>query len=242
VGETIMRTSVEDPVRVHRTLIRRVASGAPVLPPYDSGDKDQRKRATPPSRHGPVPRGGRPTRWELPAQRFRHPDGEHDRGRVSERACTLPAPPPRCERDDPHLRGEAAPRQMAEYLPDRARPAAPPRGRGASPGMVKEHVRALVEPPERAPSRDEARRMTLRLTKSHYENFTLVSLLVPRRMRPHIAAVYAFCRTVDDIGDEAPGDRLALLDRFEDELRSAYSGSPRHPVIGSTFLLSRSSS
>ncbi len=73
--------------------------------------------------------------------------------------------------------------------------------------------------------------MTLRLTKSHYENFTLVSLLVPRRMRPHIAAVYAFCRTVDDIGDEAPGDRLALLDRFEDELRSAYSGSPRHPVI-----------
>ena len=96
---------------------------------------------------------------------------------------------------------------------------------------MKEHVRALVEPPERAPSRDEARRMTLRLTKSHYENFTLVSLLVPRRMRPHIAAVYAFCRTVDDIGDEAPGDRLALLDRFEDELRSAYSGSPRHPVI-----------
>jgi len=50
-------------------------------------------------------------------------------------------------------------------------------------------------------------------------------------MRVHLATLYAFCRTVDDIGDEAPGDRIALLDRFEVELHAAYDASPHHPVI-----------
>ena len=97
--------------------------------------------------------------------------------------------------------------------------------------MVEEHLRFLFDPPEPPPSLAAARRIALRLTRSHYENFTLISWLVPRRMRPHIAALYAFCRTVDDIGDEAPGDRTALLDGFERELWRAYSGTPRHPVI-----------
>ncbi len=97
--------------------------------------------------------------------------------------------------------------------------------------MVAEHLQALIDPPASPPSLAAARDLTLRLTKRHYENFTLMSWLVPRRMRPHIAAVYAFCRTVDDIGDEAPGDRSALLERFEAELQTAYSGTPRHPVI-----------
>lgn len=70
-----------------------------------------------------------------------------------------------------------------------------------------------------------------RLVRTHYENFSLLSWLVPRRMRPHITALYAFCRTVDDIGDEAPKDRNTLLDRFEAELNAAYGGSPKHPVI-----------
>jgi len=97
--------------------------------------------------------------------------------------------------------------------------------------MVAEHLRTLIELPESPPSLPAARALCLHLTKRHYENFTLVSLLVPRRMRIHIAALYAFCRTVDDIGDEAPGDRAALLDKFEAELGHAYSGTPHHPVI-----------
>ena len=97
--------------------------------------------------------------------------------------------------------------------------------------MVNEHLQYLIELPKSPPSLAAARDMALRLTKRHYENFTLISWLVPRWMRPHIAAVYAFCRTVDDIGDEASGDRIALLNRFEEELRAAYSGTPRHPVI-----------
>jgi len=97
--------------------------------------------------------------------------------------------------------------------------------------MVKERETTLIEPPGVTPSLPEAQRACARLARTHYENFTIVSRLVPRNMRPHIRALYGFCRAVDDIGDEAPGDRTALLDQFEGELRSAFHGTPRHPVI-----------
>ncbi|MCX6095049.1 MAG: squalene synthase HpnC, partial [Candidatus Bipolaricaulota bacterium] len=76
-------------------------------------------------------------------------------------------------------------------------------------------------------------------------NFTVVSWLAPRAMREPLAVVYAFCRTVDNLGDEdwvlegrvgageaaAPSDRIALLDEFEAELDQAYGGTPRHPIF-----------
>lgn len=55
----------------------------------------------------------------------------------------------------------------------------------------------------------------LRLARQHYENFPVASRLVPARMRPHIAAVYAFARVADDFADEGSRSntaRLALLD------------------------------
>ena len=97
--------------------------------------------------------------------------------------------------------------------------------------MVGEHIAALIEQPTPAPSLSESTKLCTRLARTHYENFTVISRLVPRRMRVHLATLYAFCRTVDDIGDEAPGDRIELLDRFEAELRAAYDGRPYHPVI-----------
>jgi len=42
-----------------------------------------------------------------------------------------------------------------------------------------------------------------RLARSHYENFTVGSLIVPKAKLRHIYAIYAYCRTVDDLGDEA---------------------------------------
>ncbi len=60
----------------------------------------------------------------------------------------------------------------------------------------------------------------------HAENFTVVSWLLPRRLRPHMYAVYAYCRGVDDLGDETEGARLALLDEWERELRACYDGEP----------------
>jgi len=58
---------------------------------------------------------------------------------------------------------------------------------------------------------EEAERWTRHLARSHYENFLVVSWLLPRRLHQPMFNVYAYCRTVDDLGDEAEGDRLALL-------------------------------
>ena len=76
-----------------------------------------------------------------------------------------------------------------------------------------------------------AERWTRRLARSHYENFLVVSWLLPRRLHQPMFNVYAYCRTVDDLGDEAEGDRLALLDDFEQEMERAFAGQPRTPVF-----------
>lgn len=61
----------------------------------------------------------------------------------------------------------------------------------------------------------------------HNENFSVVSWLLPRALRRHVYAVYAFCRATDDLGDEAEGDRLALLEAWEADLRRCYDGTPQ---------------
>jgi squalene synthase HpnC len=73
-----------------------------------------------------------------------------------------------------------------------------------------------------------------RLARSHYENFTVASWLMPRAMRPHMHAIYAYARVADDFADEdaaAPAERLARLDDWERQLDAAYAGAPRHPVF-----------
>jgi squalene synthase HpnC len=59
------------------------------------------------------------------------------------------------------------------------------------------------------------------------ENFPVVSILAPRAARPHLRAVYGFARLVDNLGDEAGGDRNALLDELERELE----GSPTTEIM-----------
>ncbi|MGH7986477.1 MAG: squalene synthase HpnC [Candidatus Binataceae bacterium] len=68
-----------------------------------------------------------------------------------------------------------------------------------------------------------------RIARTHYENFTIASWLMPRRMRPHMHAIYAYARIADDFADEAAS--LPKLDEWEHELGLAYSGTPRHPVF-----------
>ncbi|MCY4625114.1 MAG: squalene synthase HpnC [Chloroflexi bacterium] len=82
-------------------------------------------------------------------------------------------------------------------------------------------------PPELAPAYDEC----IALAKSHYENFTVVGRFLPKRLLPHVAAVYAYCRGVDDLGDEAAGDRLTLLDAWEADLEQCYTGAPTAPHL-----------
>ena len=84
---------------------------------------------------------------------------------------------------------------------------------------------------ERAWSREEAYSYCAALARAHYENFTVGSLLLPRDKRRHLYAIYGFCRFADDLGDEARGERLTLLQRREEELELCYSGTPRHPIM-----------
>ncbi|HEX3907855.1 MAG TPA: squalene synthase HpnC [Mycobacteriales bacterium] len=64
------------------------------------------------------------------------------------------------------------------------------------------------------------------------ENFPVALRLLPRQLRADLRAVYDIARTIDDLGDEAPGDRLALLDDFEADLRRAWTTTePRLPVV-----------
>ena len=67
-----------------------------------------------------------------------------------------------------------------------------------------------------------------RLAQSHYENFPVASRLLPARMRPHIAAVYAFARLADDMADEGhrpAADRLADLEGWDARLSSIAAGA-----------------
>jgi len=67
--------------------------------------------------------------------------------------------------------------------------------------------------------------------RARTENFPVASLLFPRRLRPHLRAVYGFARLVDILGDEVEGDRLAALDQLEGELDACYGGEPAWPVM-----------
>lgn len=87
--------------------------------------------------------------------------------------------------------------------------------------------------PSSAPTLEEAREYCARLAKSHYENFSVASWFLPRRLRQHFFNVYAYCRISDDLGDEV-GDAaasLALLDQWQQELDACYDGAPKHPVF-----------
>jgi len=79
----------------------------------------------------------------------------------------------------------------------------------------------------------QARAYCRLLARSHYENFSVASLLLPKHLRPHFHAVYAYCRWADDLGDETGGGQRALdlLRWWRGELLSCYDGYPHHPVM-----------
>jgi squalene synthase HpnC len=80
--------------------------------------------------------------------------------------------------------------------------------------------------------------------RARTENFPVASLLFPRRLRPHLRAIYGFARLVDILGDElqaTSGDSpeswvfqdgvSAALDELEREVEACYSGQPTWPVM-----------
>lgn len=87
--------------------------------------------------------------------------------------------------------------------------------------------------PKRRPGLLEAQEYCRDLARSHYENFSVASWFLPKRLRQHFFNVYAYCRIADDLGDEVgdPQASLALFDEWETELDQCYGGSPLHPVF-----------
>lgn len=72
-----------------------------------------------------------------------------------------------------------------------------------------------------------------RLTRKHYENFPVGSVLIPKRLRPHVWAVYAFARRADDIADEdfPESERLPALQAWDALLEKSLSQPVSHPIF-----------
>ncbi|SRR6266404_8795764 len=76
-----------------------------------------------------------------------------------------------------------------------------------------------------------------RLARSHYENFPVGSLLVPKRLRKHFYSIYSFARVADDFADEGygesytPRERLDLIDQWHLMLSESLAGRAKHPVF-----------
>src|SRR5277367_7152182 len=82
-------------------------------------------------------------------------------------------------------------------------------------------------------SREEAIAYCANLTASHYENFSVVTWLTPRALRPAFQSIYAFCRWSDDLADEVGSTErsLELLAWWRGELKAMNQAEPRHPVM-----------
>ena len=78
-----------------------------------------------------------------------------------------------------------------------------------------------------------AERYCRELAVNHYENFPVVSRMLPRHLRSHFYNVYAFCRWADDLGDETgdPTRSLALLQWWRELLDNCYAGNATHPAF-----------
>jgi len=75
------------------------------------------------------------------------------------------------------------------------------------------------------------------LARSHYENFPVASWLLPARMRPHVAAVYAFARIADDIADEgsaSAAERLEALSVWRVRLHDAVDSRAARGIRGAS--------
>jgi len=98
-----------------------------------------------------------------------------------------------------------------------------------SPGELKIAANA----PAAGCSPAAAQQFTKWLATHHYENFNVVSWLLPKELHQHFYNVYAYCRWADDLGDEIPdtGRALELLDWWDCELDLCYEGKPSHPIF-----------
>lgn len=97
---------------------------------------------------------------------------------------------------------------------------------GATVGAVATPADQRPGAPAGVPGLDEV------MARAGGENFPVASRLLGRRLREPLLAIYGYALLVDQIGDEAPGDRLALLDWLDSQIDVIYrGGAPEHPAL-----------
>ena len=79
----------------------------------------------------------------------------------------------------------------------------------------------------------EAEQHTRDLATTHYENFHVVSFLLPKHLHQDFYNVYAYCRTADDLADEIPDrdESLRQLNDWRAQLHRMYEGDAEHPIF-----------
>jgi squalene synthase HpnC len=103
----------------------------------------------------------------------------------------------------------------------------------AFPALMPKDYLSSREAMDRVWTPADAERYTHWLATHHYENFHVVSFLLPRRLHQDFYNVYGFCRWADDLGDEIgdTNESLRLLEWWSKELDCMYAGEARHPVF-----------
>jgi squalene synthase HpnC len=91
----------------------------------------------------------------------------------------------------------------------------------------------FVRAPQRSWTLPESLDYTRWLATSHYENFNVVSFLLPKKLHQDFYNVYSYCRWADDLGDEIgdTAESLKLLAWWRDSLHEMYQGRATHPVF-----------
>jgi len=92
---------------------------------------------------------------------------------------------------------------------------------------------ALAVPLPISLERDACYRYCEALVRSRHHNYPVASMFARSQLRKHIFALFAFARVADDFADERAyeGRRARELDRWEEQLNSAYHGHAEHPVF-----------
>jgi squalene synthase HpnC len=100
--------------------------------------------------------------------------------------------------------------------------------------MLRQHeLEIATNAPSSGCTPEAAQNYTRWLATHHYENFNVVSWLLPKELHQDFYNLYAYCRWADDLGDEIPDTQRALdlLDWWKEELNDCYEGRPSHPVF-----------
>jgi squalene synthase HpnC len=115
---------------------------------------------------------------------------------------------------------------------DAAWNAQPARAPQVANAALSAEVQAVLEPVAEAKPSD-AERLTRALAHAHYENFSVVSLLLPRHLRQDFCNIYAFCRVADDLGDELadPAASTAALNLLRQQTLACHAGQSQRMLF-----------